>query len=81
MTRTITDQRPTSRNCRRCGGSGIYGSIGTCFRCGGGGREMEEYERPMTPEEIRREEEYAAALTRAAAQNVARKARIAARSR
>ena len=35
--------------CDKCGGSGIYGWFGTCFRCNGGGR-LGQWVKAYTPE-------------------------------
>jgi hypothetical protein len=76
MERTRHTQEPIrTEDCTRCGGSGLYGSIGTCFRCHGAGT-VTIY-RDLTPQQLA----HNAAQVEAerAEEDAARHARLAAR--
>jgi hypothetical protein len=79
MNPTTIAYRSTGKPCKRCGGDGIYRNIGICFRCGGPGFEVEEYERPMTDEEVAKLNEYEAGIAAREQRASERAARRAAR--
>lgn len=74
--RTVAAYRSSDQPCYRCNGSGEKCG-GLCYRCRGTGREVEEYQRPMRPEEIAADAEYQAGIDARAAREAARKARMA----